>query len=59
MRSLAFSRDGRFLAVGGSDGSVRVYVIPIDDLIDLARSRLTRNLTEEECRRYLHLDRCP
>lgn len=56
---LDFSADGRFLAISGIDGSVRVYVMPIKDLMDLARERLTRDLTEEECRRYLHLDQCP
>lgn len=59
LTSLAFSPDGKFLAVGSSDGSVQVYVLPIDELINLARSRLTRDLSDAECRRYLHLDECP
>jgi hypothetical protein len=28
----------------------------IDLLLSLARSRVTRNLTPEECEKYLHLD---
>ncbi len=56
--SLAFSPDGKFLAASGADGSVRVYVMPIEALMALARDRLTRELTAEECRRYLHTDRC-
>jgi WD40 repeat protein len=59
VRSLAFSHDGRFLAAAGVDGTVRIYVIPIEDLMSLAHERLTRELTEAECRRYLHLARCP
>jgi hypothetical protein len=31
----------------------------IDLLMSLARSRVTRNLTPEECRQYLHLDEVP
>jgi hypothetical protein len=31
----------------------------IDLLMSLARSRVTRNLTHEECRKYLHLDEVP
>ena len=31
----------------------------IDLLMDLARSRVTRNLTPEECRKYLHRDDVP
>jgi WD40 repeat protein len=56
---VAFSPDGTQLAVSGGDGTVRIYVLPIEDLLALAQSRLTRSLTDEECRQYLHLDRCP
>jgi hypothetical protein len=56
--SVAFSPDGRFVATAG-DLAVRVYVLPLDDLISLARSRLTRQLTADECRRYLHRQDCP
>jgi hypothetical protein len=31
----------------------------IDLLMALARSRVTRNLTVEECQKYLHLDEVP
>ena len=56
---VAFSPDGTRLATSSNDGTVRVYVLSIDELIDLARSRLTRTWTEDECRQYLHLARCP
>jgi len=59
LTGIAFSPEGRFLATSASDGIVRVYVIPVDDLIELARRRVTRSLTEAECRRYLHLEACP
>jgi WD40 repeat protein/serine/threonine protein kinase len=56
---LAFSPDGTRLAYTAADGTVRVLALDIDDLLGLARSRLTRSWTQDECRSYLHLDRCP
>ena len=56
--SLSFGPDGTRLAVRVGD-SVRVYALAIDDLIRLARERVTRDFTDQECRQYLHLDRCP
>ena len=55
---LAFSPDGCHLAVGGGNGTVRIYVLPIEELIALARARLTRSLTDEECQHYLHVETC-
>ena len=54
-----YSPEGRFLVLASGDGAARVFVLSIDDLIDLAKSRLTRTLTEEECQKYLHQDICP
>ena len=34
---------------------VRVYALPIKDIIVLAKSRLTRTFTPEECHKYLHM----
>src|SRR5688572_1980838 len=55
LSDIAFSPDGTRLATGGDNG-VRVYLLRIDDLISLARTRVTRALTSEECEKYLHLD---
>jgi WD40 repeat protein/DNA-binding SARP family transcriptional activator len=52
-----FSPDGTRLLV--SIERVYEYLLSLDDLTELARSRLTRDLTDEECRQYLHLDACP
>ena len=51
-----FSHDGKLLATGG-DGGVRVYLLQIDDLIALAKTRVTRSLSTEECQKHLHLSR--
>ncbi len=56
---LAFSPDGTRLAYTAADGTVRVLALEIDDLIRLARSRLTRSWTPDECRTYLHVESCP
>ena len=55
---VSFSPDGKRLAIGGRLG-VYVLVLPIDELVALARSRLTRTLTTEECQQYLHVEACP
>jgi hypothetical protein len=39
--------------------TVQVWAADLDALFDLARQRVTRSLTVEECRQYLHLARCP
>jgi|GEM_PF-1540970 len=58
--TVAFSPDGRLLATGNAtDTTTRVYVLPIDELIALAQSRLTRIWTEDECWQYLHVEACP
>jgi len=55
---VSFRPDGKRLAVGAISG-VYVFVLPIEDLVELAKSRLTRSLTIEECQQYLHLEICP
>jgi WD40 repeat protein/transcriptional regulator with XRE-family HTH domain len=55
LNDLAFSPDGKLLATGGDNG-VRVYLLQLDDLIALARTRVTRELSSDECQKYLHLN---
>jgi WD40 repeat protein/basic membrane lipoprotein Med (substrate-binding protein (PBP1-ABC) superfamily)/DNA-binding SARP family transcriptional activator len=58
LTDVAFSPDGTLLATSGEDG-VRIYAVQLEDLVALARARLTRGFTPEECRGYLGPERCP
>ena len=55
---VAFSPDGSRVAATGADGAIRVFVLPIEELLDIAKARVGRSFTEQECRQYLHLERC-
>jgi WD40 repeat protein/transcriptional regulator with XRE-family HTH domain len=59
---VSFSPDGRRLVTASWDRTARVYAITRAELIAAARARVTRGLTEAECRKYLHLENvalCP
>jgi WD40 repeat protein len=46
---VAFSPDGTRLATASFDGTMRVYALRLEDLIALAKTRVPRELTTEEC----------
>jgi len=54
-----FSPDGRMLATASADGTVDLHLLSIDEFRELASERVTRTLTDEECRRFLHVEACP
>ena len=56
--SAAFYPAGDRLVSGSDDGTIRVFVLAIDDLLRLAHERVTRTLTQQECRQY-EIDHCP
>jgi WD40 repeat protein/basic membrane lipoprotein Med (substrate-binding protein (PBP1-ABC) superfamily)/DNA-binding SARP family transcriptional activator len=58
LTDVAFSPDGTLLATSGED-AIRIYAVEVEDLVALARARLTRGFTQEECRRYVSSERCP
>jgi WD40 repeat protein len=57
--SVAWSPDGKRLATASEDGTVQVYAMDIHDLMALARQRVTAHPSEEGCKKYLHVDKCP
>ncbi len=52
---VAFSPDGTRLASASADATVRIWALDIDELIRIARENVTRALSDDECRQYLHL----
>jgi WD40 repeat protein len=59
LTSVAFSPAGSQIAVASRDGTARIYLLKIEDLVALAKQRVTRSLTTEECQQYLHVEQCP
>ena len=57
-REVAFSPDGTYLAASTSTGLIRIYVLPVLDLLAVAEARGVRPLTESECQQYLHMESC-
>ncbi|MDP9329710.1 MAG: PQQ-binding-like beta-propeller repeat protein [Actinomycetota bacterium] len=57
-KAVAFT-DDRHLIVGTQNGLVAGLTFDVDELLRIGRSRVTRTLTDQECRTYLHLDTCP
>jgi len=53
-----FSQDGKRLISASVDGTARTYLLHIDELMSLARERVNRQMTESECRQYLHHQAC-
>jgi Tfp pilus assembly protein PilF len=58
-QSLAFSSDGLYLAAGGRDGVVRVYTMQVKELVELAKNRVRRGWTDNECKQFLRGKPCP
>ena len=58
MARVAFSPDGRMVAAQML-GLVSVWALDIDLLLDVAKRNVSRTLTDDECRRYLHVETCP
>jgi len=52
--------DAAKLAVASSgEGTIRFYILDLEQLVALAQTRVTRSLTDKECSRLLHVEVCP
>lgn len=56
--SAIITPDGHRLIIGGRD-DVYGIALTTEELVDIAKSRLTRWWSIDECRKYLHTDSCP
>jgi hypothetical protein len=56
---VVFSQDGTKLASASACDGLRVWALDVEDLLQIAEQNVTRSLTEQECRQYLHTDQCP
>ena len=56
--NVEFTPDGEHLVTWDYAG-IKIFTLEIDELVQIARSRLTRSLTAEECQKYLHVEQCP
>ena len=54
--SATYSPDGKRIASVGGGGIVQIYTTDMDELLKIAESRVTRQLTAEEKERYGILD---
>jgi WD40 repeat protein len=54
----SFNPDGTQLATTSADGRVRIWALNTDTLLEVARQRVTRSLTDAECLRYLSQADC-
>ena len=52
---IAFSPDGLRFVTASRDGTARVYAFKVEDLVALARQRVTRSMTQAECQQYYML----
>ena len=53
---MAYSPDGQRIATAGADGIVQIYTTGMDELLEIAKRRVTRQLTAKEREKYRVLD---
>lgn len=58
IRGVDVSPDNTHIVSGSDDNSVRLYTLNLDEVLEQAKKRVTRTLTDEECYKYLHVPQC-
>jgi len=59
IENVEFLDDSHLLVAPAHGTDTVIVTLDVDELLRIARSRLTRGFTREECRTYLHVDKCP
>ncbi len=57
--SFRLSSGNKHIAPYGAFVTHTPYTLDFDELLEIAQSRVTRSLTDAECKEYLHMDMCP
>jgi WD40 repeat protein/class 3 adenylate cyclase len=58
--SVEFTPDGKRLVIPRDRGNgIQIIALSIEELVQIAKSRLTRTWTLDECQKYLHMETCP
>jgi WD40 repeat protein/tetratricopeptide (TPR) repeat protein len=57
--AVAFSPDGKLIAAVSRDGAVDLFTQDVNELLTMARRRVTRPLNEEDCHQFLKDQKCP
>ena len=57
--SVSFRANGTQLATAAADGRVRIRSLDLDTFVQIAQQRVTRSLTDAECRQYFDRAACP
>lgn len=55
---ILFSPDGKRIYANNASGLIRAYTLDLEKLVALARGRVTRSLTDEECQVFLGQANC-
>lgn len=55
IRGVDVSPDNTHIVSGADDNSVRVFTLDLGEVLEQAKKRVTRQLTDTECKRYLHV----
>jgi WD40 repeat protein len=53
-----FHPNGRHFIAEGASGTLRIYALDHNELVQIAKARVTRAFTKDECAIY-HIDACP
>ena len=56
--AVAIDVSSSVVATQDETGVIRIWTLELDELVDVATSRVTRGLTDAECLQYLHVDSC-
>lgn len=58
IRGVDVSPNNKHIISGSDDNSIRIFTLDLDEALEQAQKRVTRQLTQAECAIYLHVSSC-